>query len=96
VTQDLELGFGDPQWLLLQGKGQAVGDEEPDEVTGRTNGQVAKLEGLGRPIPKRLLPRKIEQTCPSVAQPQPRKARSRTGCQVRQSFFRRYAVTVES
>jgi hypothetical protein len=89
VPQHLEFVIRDTERLLLERKRQAVRDEEPDKMSRRPNRQVAKLERLGGPGPQRLLPRQVQQACPAIAQPQPRKAEGGRGCQVGQSFFRR-------
>lgn len=96
MSQDLELGVCDAQGLLLQRKREAVGDEKANQVTGRTDRQIAELEGLGRPRREGLLPGQIEQTRSASAQPQPRETGGGNGRRPGQSFFRRYAVTVES
>jgi hypothetical protein len=69
MSQDLELGIGDAQGLLLQGKRQAVRNEEPDEMTRRADRQVTELEGLGGPRRERLLPGQVQQACSAIAQP---------------------------
>jgi hypothetical protein len=96
MAKDLELGVGDAEWLLLEREGQPVDDEEADQVARRSDGQVTKLERLGRPLAQGQLPGQIEQPGTTIAQPQLRKGRDGDGRRIRQSFLRRYAVTVES
>ena len=96
MAQDLELVVGDAEGLLLQRKREPVDDQEPDEVARRTDGQVAELECLGRPGAQRQFPREVEQPSATIAQPQPRETGNGDRRRFRQSFLRRYAVTVES
>ena len=96
MPQDFELVIGDTKRLFLQREGQAVDDEEADEVARRPDGQVAELERLRRPGSQGQLPGQVEQPSATLAQPQLRKTRDGDGRRIRQSFLRRYAVTVES
>jgi hypothetical protein len=94
VAKDLVLGLRDTEGFLLQGVGTAVGDEEPDEMAGGTDGQVTELQRLRRPRLEGPIPRKVEQGAGAVAQPE---LRERTGeWWLGQSFLRRYAATVAS
>jgi hypothetical protein len=88
VPQHVELGIGDAERLLLEREGQAVDDEEADQVARRPDGQVAELERLGRPRSEWLLPGQVEQACATVAQAQLRETRNGAG-RVCQSFLRR-------
>jgi len=44
MAQDLELGRRDRERLFLQRVRPSVRDQEPDEMTGRTDRKVAKLQ----------------------------------------------------
>jgi hypothetical protein len=96
VAQHLELVVGNPERLLLEREGQPVDDEEADQVARGPNGKVAELQGLRRPRAEGQLPGQVEQASAAIAQPQLRKTRDGDGLRIRQSFLRRYAVTVES
>jgi hypothetical protein len=47
VAQDVELGPSDRQRFLLERVRAPTGDEEADEMSGRTDRQLAELERLG-------------------------------------------------
>jgi hypothetical protein len=73
VAQDIELGPPHRQRFLLEGVRPPAGDEETDEVTGGTDRQLAELEGLGRPVGERALPRQVQQDPDAIPESKPRK-----------------------
>jgi hypothetical protein len=87
MAQDVELRPSDRQGLLLERVRPIADDEEPDEVTGRADRQLAELERLGRPFGERALPRQIQEDPAAIAKPQPRKGLLEDG--LAQSFLRR-------
>jgi hypothetical protein len=94
VPQHVELGAADGQRLLLERIGPLARDEEADQVARGADRQLAELEGVGRPVRERQLPRQVEEDPGAVAEAQPRKGLLEG--RVAQSFLRRYAATVAS
>jgi hypothetical protein len=62
VAEHLVLASGDPQGLLLQRVEVALVDEEPDEMAGRTDRQLAQVVVGGGPVGERDLPGQSDQT----------------------------------
>ena len=91
-AQDVELGGRDMDGLFLERDDPIVLDEEADEMARRADRQLPEGQAV-RPVGQRQVPRQVEQSRAAAAQSQAREARAEV---VRQSFFRRYAVTVES
>ena len=87
AAQDVELGGRDPLRFFLERERRTVHDQEPDEMTRRTDRQVAEGQRFGRPIGERPIPGQVEQSGSTVAQTQPRERRRRGP--LGQSFFRR-------
>ena len=96
MAKHLELAVSDAQRLLLERKREPVDNQETNQVPRWPHRQVAELQGLRRPVAERQLPGQVEQSRASFAQPQLRKAGTGDRRGVRQSFLRRYAVTLAS
>jgi hypothetical protein len=96
VAEHLELGGGDGQGLLLEGERHAVDNEEAHQVPRWPDGQVTELERALGPVGERQPPGQVEEARAAAAQPEPRERRCGACWLVRQSFLRRYAVTVAS
>jgi hypothetical protein len=96
VAEHVELAAGDAQWLLLQGVGPVIRDEEADEVTGRPDGQLPEAEpgtavdGVGIPRAERAGPGQVEEVGGPLSEAEPReRGNGRRVGAVGQSFFRR-------
>jgi hypothetical protein len=87
VAQDVELRATDVERFLLEGIGALAGDEEPDEVAGRSDRQIPEFERLGRPVGERLLPGQVQQDPGAISKSQPREGA--LDDRVAQSFLRR-------
>jgi hypothetical protein len=70
VSEDVELAAGDVQRLFLQSERGAGDVDEPDEMAGRPNRQLAELECIIRPVSERAIPGQIEQLGRGGAQTQ--------------------------
>jgi hypothetical protein len=93
VAQDVELGAGDGQRLLLERVRPPIADEEPDEMARGADRQLAeahpadRLVRLDRPLAERAFPGQVEQFGRAAAQPKSGEpGRRRRVCQ---SFLRR-------
>src|SRR6185369_4869576 len=68
VEQNLVLLAGDAEGQLLQRVEDPARDEEPDEVTGRPDRDIAERQPLGRPFLERQLPGQLDEIDRGVTQ----------------------------
>jgi hypothetical protein len=87
VAQDVKLGATDVERLLLEGVRALAGDQEPDQVARRPDGQLPELERLGRPVGERVLPGQVQQDPGAISKSQPREGA--LDGRLAQSFLRR-------
>ena len=75
TQQDVVLAPADAERELLQRVEDAINGEEPDEMAGRPDGQLAEGELVGRPLGERLLPRQLDERDGRVTEAKARESR---------------------